>query len=187
MPNLLKSLPKRFIQFIEAQKMFFVATAAPDGRVNVSPKGLDTLRILSPNRIVWLSLSGSGNETAAHLREANRITMMFCAFEGEPLTVRVYGRASTYHPRDAEWAELISHFPKLGGSRQIYDVTVEAAQASCGSGVPFYEFKGPRGETELEPFYADMGEEGVKAFWTKKNLTSIDGRPTGIFEEGEGA
>ena len=82
-----------------------------------------------------------------------------------------------------EWPGLASHFPKLAGSRQIYDVTVEAAQASCGSGVPFFEYKGPRGETELEPFYAEMGEEGVKAYWAKKNRLSIDGRPTGIFEE----
>ena len=184
MAPLRDKLNKRFIQFIEEQKMFFVATAAPDGRVNLSPKGLDTLGVLSEKRIVWLSLSGSGNETAAHLREANRITMMFCAMEGQALILRVYGTAKTIHPRDAEWKELISLFPKLGGSRQIYDVEVEAIQTSCGTGVPFYEYEGPRGETELEPFYADMGEDGMQAYWTKKNVTSIDGKPTGIFEEG---
>lgn len=181
MANLPTKLTDRFIRFIESQHMFFVATAAPDGRVNLSPKGLDTLRVLSPTRIVWLSLSGSGNETAAHLMEANRITMMFCAFEGKALILRVYGRAATYHPRDSEWAELSGLFPKLAGSRQIYDVSVEAIQTSCGTGIPFYEYQGPRGETELEPFYDEMGADGLKAYWGRKNQLSIDGKPTGIF------
>lgn len=181
MPNLPNQLTERFIKFIQEQHMFFVATAAPDGRVNLSPKGLDTLRVLSPTRIVWLSLSGSGNETAAHLLEANRITMMFCAFESHHLILRVYGKAATYHPRDAQWAELSGLFPTLGGSRQIYDVTIDAIQTSCGSGIPYYDYRGPRGETELEPFYAKMGDEGVKAYWARKNQLSIDGKPTGIF------
>ncbi len=176
-------LTSRFIRFIEEQQMFFVATAAPDGRVNLSPKGLDTLRVLSPARIVWLSLSGSGNETAAHLRELNRITLMFCAFRGRPMILRVYGRAKTYHPRDGEWAELSSLFPKLAGSRQIYDVEIEAVQTSCGTGIPHYDYKGPRGETELEPFYANIGDDGVEAYWARKNQFSIDGKPTGIFEQ----
>lgn len=181
MANLQNQLTDRFITFIEDQHMFFVATAGPDGRVNLSPKGLDTLRVLSPTRIVWLSLSGSGNETAAHLLEANRITMMFCALEGKALILRVYGRAATYHPRDAEWADLSGLFPKLAGARQIYDVSVEALQTSCGTGIPFYEYRGPRGETELEPFYDKMGEEGVQAYWARKNQLSIDGKTTGIF------
>lgn len=182
--NLPDQLSDRFIRFIEEQHMFFVATAAPDGRVNLSPKGLDTLRVLSPTRIVWLSLSGSGNETAAHLREANRITMMFCAFSGRPMILRVYGSANTYHPRDEQWAELSGLFPQLAGSRQIYDVAIEAVQTSCGSGIPFYDHRGPRGETELEPFYAKMGEDGVEAYWARKNQVSIDGKPTGIFPAG---
>ncbi|NNF78135.1 MAG: pyridoxamine 5'-phosphate oxidase family protein [Rhizobiales bacterium] len=184
MPNFPNQLSDRFIQFIKQQHMFFVATAAPDGQVNLSPKGLDTLRVLSAERIVWLSLSGSGNETAAHLREANRITMMFCAFEGRPLILRVYGTAATYHPRDAQWAELIGLFPKLAGSRQIYDVSIKAIQTSCGSGIPYYDFRCPRGETELEPFYDKMGEDGVEAYWARKNQMSIDGKPTGIFPTG---
>ncbi len=183
-PNLKPELSDRFIRFIEDQHMFFVATAAPDGRVNLSPKALDTLRVLSPNRIVWLSLSGSGNETAAHLREANRITMMFCAFDGRPMILRVYGAAKTHHPRDEQWAELSGLFPKLAGARQVYDVTIEAVQTSCGSGVPFFDYRGPRGETELEPFYAKMGEDGVEAYWARKNQLSIDGKPTGIFPAG---
>ena len=161
--------------------MFFVATAAVDGRVNISPKGLDSLHVVSDKRIVWLSLSGSGNETAAHVQETNRITLMFCAFEGAALIVRVYGRAKVIHPRDSEWAELIELFPKMAGSRQIFDIEVEFTQASCGSGVPFYTFEGQRGESELVPFYERMGEDGVARYWEKKNQASIDGKPTHIF------
>ncbi len=174
-------LSEKFTEFIKAQKMFFVATAAPDGRVNTSPKGLDSLRILSNKRIVWLNLSGSGSETAAHVQELNRITLMFCAFEGDALIVRVYGTAKVIYPRDSEWAELSALFPTMAGSRQIFDLEIESVQASCGSGVPFYEFKGQRGESELVPFYAEMGEEGVQKYWKKKNEFSIDGKPTHIF------
>ncbi|MEM7028046.1 MAG: pyridoxamine 5'-phosphate oxidase family protein [Chloroflexota bacterium] len=178
----MKSLTNQLIRFIEAQKMFFVATAAPDGRVNVSPKGLDdTLKVLDNKRIVWLNLSGSGNETAAHIYEQNRITLMFCAFEGSAMILRIYGQANIIHPRDEAWPDLISLFPELPGSRQIFDITIESAQTSCGSGVPFYEFKGDRGLAELLPFYEDMGTDGVTAYWQKKNQTSIDGKPTHIF------
>jgi len=160
--------------------MFFVATAAPDGSVNLSPKGLDSLRILADDRIVWLSLSGSGNETAAHLREANRITMMFCAFQGDPLILRVYGTAKTLHPRDEDWPELLGLFPAMAGSRQIFDVTIDRVQTSCGTGVPVMSFQGQRGESELLPFYAEMGDAGVRDYWRRKNQKSIDGKSTGI-------
>jgi predicted pyridoxine 5'-phosphate oxidase superfamily flavin-nucleotide-binding protein len=113
--------------FIERQPMFFVATAAPEGRVNVSPKGADSLRILSDTRIQWLNLSGSGNETAGHVRLSDRMTLMFCAFEGDALILRVYGRAQVLYPRDAGWDEAAAQFPPMAGSRQIFDVTVEAA------------------------------------------------------------
>ena len=110
-------LTERYIDFIKAQSLFFVATAAADGRVNVSPKGMDTLRILGDDRIVWLNLSGSGNETAAHLAEHDRITLMFCALGGRALIVRVYGTAKVIHPRDLQWNELIDLFPAMAGSR----------------------------------------------------------------------
>jgi Pyridoxamine 5'-phosphate oxidase len=171
-----------FIKFIKAQHMFFVASATADGFVNVSPKGLDSLQILSNTRMIWLNLSGSGNETATHIQESSRITLMFCAFEGTALIVRVYGKAKVIHPRDKEWEELIGFFPKMAGSRQLFDIEIIGVQASCGSGVPFYEFKGQRGETELLPFYEAMGEAGVKNYWERKNLVSLDGKPTGIFE-----
>ena len=176
-----KRLSDKFIQFIEDQKMFFVATAAADGQVNVSPKGLDTLRVLSKDRIVWLNLSGSGNETAAHVKEVNRVTLMFCAFEGTALILRVYGTAKVIHPHDEAWEEFADMFEPMAGSRQIFDIAINRVQASCGSGVPFYEFKGHRGEQELLPFYADMGEAGVQKYWQKKNTVSIDGKPTYIF------
>ena len=176
-------LSERYVDFIKAQKLFFVATAAADGRVNVSPKGMDTLRVLDGDRIVWLSLSGSGNETAAHLAQHDRITTMFCAFAGRALILRVYGRGRVIHPRDPDWNELIGLFPKLAGSRQIFDIEVESAQQSCGSGIPKFELVEERGPGELLPFYEKMGEDGVRRFWEKKNQVSIDGKPTHIFED----
>ena len=151
-------LNERYVEFIRAQQLFFVATAAKDGRVNVSPKGMDTLRVLDDDRIVWLNLSGSGNETAAHLAEHDRITLMFCAFEGRALILRVYGRGRVVHPRDEDWDELIVLFPKLAGSRNIFDIKVESAAPSCGTGVPRYEMVEDRGPKELVPFYEKMGE-----------------------------
>ncbi len=170
-------------RFIERQKLFFVATAASAGRVNVSPKGMDALRIIDDNRIVWLNLTGSGNETAAHLRDVNRMTLMFCAFEGDALILRIYGSAKTIHPRDPDWDSTIALFPAMAGSRQIYDMTIDMVQTSCGTGVPIMEFKQDRGPDELLPYYADMGEDGVKDYWARKNAESIDGAPTGIFKD----
>lgn len=169
--------------FIEAQRLFFVATAAPTGRVNVSPKGLDSLRILGDDRIVWLNLSGSGNETAAHLREAPRMTLMFCAFEGEAKILRVYGAATTMHPGDAGWEAQAALFPTMAGSRQIFDLRIDLVQVSCGTGVPHFQFAGDRGEEELLPFYEKMGEEGVRDYWRRKNAKSIDGRDTGLIDD----
>ncbi|MEM7302980.1 MAG: pyridoxamine 5'-phosphate oxidase family protein [Pseudomonadota bacterium] len=169
--------------FIEKQPLFFVATADREGRVNLSPKGLETLRIEDDNRIVWLNLSGSGNETAAHVRATGRMTLMFCAFEGDPFILRVYGTAKVLHPRDAVWDDLASEFPQLAGSRQIFDLHVDLVQTSCGSGVPVMKFERSRGEEELVPFYDEMGPEGVKDYWRKKNVETVDGKPTGIFDD----
>lgn len=174
-------LNRTFKQFIRNQPVFFVATADTTGRVNVSPKGLDTLRIIDDNRIIWLSLSGSGNETSAHVQATGRMTLMFCAFEGNALILRVYGQARVVHPRDDDWADMIGHFPRLAGSRQIFDLKIDLVQTSCGSGVPVMEFCRSRGEEELEPFYAKMGEDGVVDYWRRKNTETIDGKPTGIF------
>ena len=168
--------------FIERQHVFFVATAAPDGRVNVSPKGMSTFRILGDTHIRWLNLSGSGNETAAHLRASNRMTLMFCAFEGNPMILRAYGQATTTHPRDAEWEEKVADFATLAGSRQIFDLRLDLVQTSCGSGVPVMRFVKNRGAEELVPYYEQMGLEGVIEYWKRRNTVSIDGMDTGIFD-----
>lgn len=179
-----KKLNKRLSGFIEDQKLFFVATAAADGRVNLSPKGMDTLRIVDETRIVWLNLSGSGNETAAHVRELPRMTLMFCAFEGRPFILRVYGTARVVHPYDAAWDDAASGFPAIAGSRQIFDLSVDLVQTSCGTGVPVMRFERDRADQELVPFYAEMGPDGVKDYWARKNVLSIDGRPTGVLVDG---
>jgi hypothetical protein len=183
MVNALSELRPHAQAFIARQKLFFVATAAPDGRVNVSPKGLETLKILAPDRIVWLSLTGSGNETAAHLLEMDRMTLMFCAFEGKPGILRVYGHARVVHPRDPDWAALYANFPPMAGARQIYDLAIDLVTTSCGTGIPVLTFEHDRGSADLLPFYQGMSNQEITDYWAKKNLTSIDGRPTGIFED----
>ncbi len=169
--------------FIEAQKLFFVATAAPDGRVNLSPKGLDTLRVLDEQTVVWLNGTGSGNETAAHLLDSPRMTLMFCAFEGNPLILRLYGEAEVYSPRDAAWGELVGLFPPLGGARQIFKLHVDLVQTSCGFGVPLYSYEGDR--ELMHTWAARKGEDGLEAYWREKNQLSLDGRPTHILAHTE--
>ncbi|MEM7496902.1 MAG: pyridoxamine 5'-phosphate oxidase family protein [Pseudomonadota bacterium] len=171
--------------FIERQPLFFVATAARDGRVNLSPKGMATLRIVDDRRIVWLNLSGSGNETAAHLADTDRMTLMWCAFEGPAMILRIYGRARTVHPHEPGWAEAVAPFPPMAGSRQVFDLGIELLQTSCGTGVPLMAFQASRGETELLPFYEEMGEDGVRDYWRRKNAVSLDGRPTGTVPAAE--
>ena len=168
------------IEFIEKQKIFFVGTAMSSGIVNVSPKGMDSFRVINPNRVMWLNVTGSGNETATHLQENDRITIMFCAFEGKPLILRLYGKAKVYHQRDKAWSEYIHLFPKLEGARQIIDIDVEIVQSSCGMAVPLMDFKDER--NELKAWAKKQGEEGLKEYWEKKNTISFDGHPTGIFE-----
>jgi hypothetical protein len=167
--------------FIEAQPVFFVATAASDGLVNLSPKGMDSLRVLSSNRVIWLNSTGSGNETAAHLLENPRMTVMFCAFERKPLILRLYGTAKAIHPRDGEWLELASLLPEIPGARQIFDLSVDTVQTSCGMAVPLMDFKAPR--EELNDHWRNQGDDGLEAYWKRKNLVSLDGKPTGLLED----
>ncbi|OYY70656.1 pyridoxamine 5'-phosphate oxidase family protein [Sphingomonas sp. 28-63-12] len=122
--------------FIARQPIFFVATAAEGARVNVSPKGMDVFRVLGPNRVAYLDLGGSGNETQAHLTADGRITIMFCAFDNPALILRLYGTGSYHVLGDADFDALASHFPKLPGTRQIFDITVDSLQTSCGWAVP---------------------------------------------------
>jgi len=173
-------LSEKQVEFITEQNMFFVGTATVDSRINVSPKGMDSLRVLSPTRVVWLSVTGSGNETSVHIQEDGRMTVMFCAFTGKPVILRLYGQAKVFHPYDSEWEELCSHFPPIPGARQIFDMRVELVQTSCGMGVPFYDYVEER---ELLTTWAmKKGEEGVSEYWKKKNQVSLDGKPTHIVE-----
>lgn len=176
------ALTPKQTEFINAQPMFFVATAAESGRVNVSPKGLDTLRIDGPQQIRWLNLTGSGNETAAHVAATGRMTLMFCSFTERPMILRVYGTARVIHPRDEGWAEAIADLPELAGSRQVFALDVDLVTTSCGTGVPIMSVDSIRADEELEPFYAEMSDDELTDYWGRKNTSSLDGLPTGIFE-----
>ena len=172
-------LTEKLQEFIKQQKIFFVATAAPDGRVNLSPKGMDSLRVMSPNKVVWLNLTGSGNETAAHLLESNRITVMFCALEGTPMILRLYGHAQTFHPRDSQWNTCAALFPSIPGTRQFIEMDIDLVQTSCGMGVPCFDYTGDR--QLLNEWAEKKGDAGLQQYWTDKNQASLDGKPTGIF------
>ena len=138
------------------------------------------MRVLSPNRIVWRNLSGSGNETAGHLAQINRITLMWCGFEKMPMIMRAYGTARTLHPRDAEFAALNGLFPASIGARQVYDVSIEMVQTSCGYAVPFMDFAGER--DVLTDWTDRKGPDGIAAYWKDKNQYTIDGAPTHILD-----
>ncbi len=167
--------------FIAEQQMFFVGTAAPEGRVNIAPKDAQALRILDANRIVWLNLTGAENETAAHLAESARMTLMWCSFDKKPMILRAYGNAEAIHPRDQAWSDLIGLFPIRHGSRQIIDLAVNFVLKSCGFGVPLYDFVAQRDTLRL--WEERKGEAGIHEHWANCNRTSIDGKPTGLLED----
>lgn len=170
--------------FIKAQPMFFVASAPldPNGHVNVSPKGLDTFRILTPKTVAYLDIFGSGVETMAHLRENGRIVLMFCAFQGVPKILRLHGRARAVEPHEPEFAALQAHFPLYVGTRAIIVVEVTRVSDSCGYGVPLLQFEAER--TELPAWCRKRGSEGLKIYRKEKNRQSIDGLP-GVTEQVE--
>lgn len=174
------SISEKHQSFIEAQKVFFVATAGEDGRINLSPKGLDSLRVLDSNRVIWLNLTGSGNETAAQLKLVNRMTIMLCAFEGNPLIMRLYGTARAIHKQDVDWDDYYKHFEVSRGARQIFEMTVDSLQTSCGFAVPLMEYAEDR--TILNEWVDKKSDEEIKEYWRLKNEESIDGKPTGIFD-----
>lgn len=164
--------------FIERQKVLFTGTAAAEGRVNVSPKGLDALRVLDADRVAYLDLTGSGNEAAAHLRADGRMTLMFCAFDGPSLILRLYGRGRALARGTSAYAALL---PLWGeeplGARQIVLVEVDLVQTSCGFAVPRYDFRGDR--PNLARWAEAQGEEGLEAYRRERNARSLDGLPTG--------
>lgn len=165
-------------KFIAAQPMFFVGTAAPDGRVNISPKGMDSLRVMGPNSILWLNITGSGNETAAHLREHTRMTLMWCAFSGPPMILRCYGQARAVHVGDPDWDSLASHFAAHRSARQVFEMQVDLVQNSCGYVVPLME---PAGERDtMDKWVAAKSDDDIRQYWADRNAISIDGKPTGM-------
>ncbi len=174
MADFFDELTDKHVAFVEKQPMFFVATAASDGRINLSPKGYDSFRILSPSRVAYLDLGGSGNETHAHLAADGRITIMFCAFENPALIFRIYGRGVTVLPQDEGWEDLAAHFEILPGTRQIFDIAVECVQTSCGWGVPIMEHSKDRATLQKAHKQSDAPE------WLDKmaeRTESIDGLP----------
>jgi hypothetical protein len=176
-------ITKEIQAFILAQPLFFVATAAlsPQGHVNLSPKGLDTFRVLSPARVAYLDLTGSGNETAAHLLENRRITFMFCAFEGPPKILRLYGTGRTVQRTEAEWVDLAALFPQMTGVRQIIVADITRVQTSCGFAVPRMDLLEER--QTLTEWAEKKGPEGLVEYRRKKNARSIDGLPAPGFRE----
>jgi hypothetical protein len=176
MGKLYPDIDDRLRAFIEAQHLFFVATAplGAVGHVNLSPKGLDSFRIVGPREVAYLDHVGSGAETIAHLRENGRIVVMLCAFEGAPRIVRLHGRGRVLEPQDAGFAALRERFAP-GPARALIAVDVERISDSCGYGVPLYEYVGER--TQLEAWSDRKGGEGLLAYQQKHNARSIDGLP----------
>ena len=174
MAQFFAQLSDQHIAFVERQPVFFVATAAADARINLSPKGMDCFRILSPTRVAYLDVAGSGNETHAHLIADGRITIMFCAFDNPALIFRIYGRGRPVLPQDAGWADLAAHFTLVPGTRQIFVVDIDQVQTSCGWGVPHMTFDRER-ET-LSKYHRQHGEEARQAKYAVRTH-SIDGLP----------
>ena len=161
--------------FIAKQPVFFVATAAEGARINLSPKGMDSFRVLGPKRVAYLDYGGSGNETNAHLAADGRITIMFCAFENPALILRIYGRGRPVLPQEAEWDALAAHFTMMPGTRQIFDIAVDSVQTSCGWGVPVMQMERERETLKKAHRQSDPAKWEAKV---AKRTRSIDGLPT---------
>jgi hypothetical protein len=177
MSEFFTAIDDRHRAFIEKQPLFFVATAAEGTRVNLSPKGMDVFRVLGPNRVAYLDLGGSGNETQAHLAADGRITIMFCAFDNPALILRLYGRGTFIGVDDPGFDDMLVHFPKLPGMRQIFDVTVDSLQTSCGWAVPRMTFE--RERDTLVRFHAQQAPDERLAKIATRNK-SIDGLPVTV-------
>lgn len=167
-------IPDALQRFIQKQKVFFVATAPKEGFINLSPKGLDSFYIQDPKTIYWLNLTGSGNETEAHLQEDTRMTIMFNSFDKEPLILRLYGTARSIHSDAPEFDKLLKAFGESRGARQIIELKIELLQTSCGFGVPLMEFKGER--PTLSEWANRKGEEGVLDYQKANNAVSLNGK-----------
>ena len=175
-----EALDDKLIAFIQAQPMFFIASATAEGRINLSPKGLDTFRVLGPRLCAYLDLTGSGAETAAHALAGGRATLMFCSFAHDPLILRLFGRTRCGGPGGALWREHAGRFGAFAGARQIVVFDVDSVQTACGFGVPLMTFEAQR--STLTDAWAAMGEDGVVEYQRSENRVSIDGLPTGFGE-----
>ncbi len=175
------ALSNDHIEFIEQQLLFFVGTAAEHGSINVSPKGMDTLRVVDANRLVWLNLTGSGNETAAHVLQNDRMTIMFASFSKQPLILRLYGHATVVHPRDSQWSNHLELFDHQPGARQFFEMQIDMVQTSCGFAVPLYDLVSER--PTLTKWAKTRGDEGISDYWAERNRLSLDGTPTGILPD----
>ena len=180
MGKVFPEIDERNAEWIRKQKMFFVATAPAggDGFVNLSPKGLDTFAILDPTTVAYLDFTGSGVETIAHLRENGRIVFMFCAFEGPPRILRLYGRGEALEPGDAGFDELAARFPAQASRRAIVRVRVHRIADSCGYGVPLYDFVSQR--KQMTEWAERKGPDGLSDYKAQKNARSLDGLPSGL-------
>ncbi len=164
-------------RFVEAQRMFFVATApaGEGGHVNLSPKGYDTFRVIDDDTVAYLDLTGSGAETIAHLRENGRITLLFCAFEGKPNLVRLYGRGEVVTVDDDGFAALAATFPPAAGARAVIVVHLERVSTSCGYSVPFYRYEAER--PTLDEWAHRKSDQALDTYRARNNAASIDGLP----------
>jgi Pyridoxamine 5'-phosphate oxidase len=178
MAKFYNELDESLREFIDRQQIFFTATAPIEGRINLSPKGMDTFRCLDHQRVAYLDLTGSGNETSAHLHQTDRITLMFCSFDEQPLILRIYGKGEVLRPHHPQWSTVWQqgNFKDYPGQRQIIVINIESVQTSCGFGVPM--FTDHRERPTLEDWAAKKGEVGVQEYQTQKNQISIDGLPT---------
>jgi hypothetical protein len=186
MGKVYESLDEKLGEFIGKQHVFFVGTApdAIEDHLNLSPKGLDSFRILGPKTVAYLDLTGSGIETIAHLRQNGRITIMFCAFEGRPLILRLYGRGRVVEPGDPEWERLAAMFPDYPGVRALVIVDLQRIADSCGFAVPRYEYVGER--PQLIDYAVKLGADGLRRYRSQKNRASIDdidGLPSAMVED----
>jgi hypothetical protein len=177
MGKVFEAIDERMREWLQAQRMFFVASAplAGDGLVNLSPKGLDSFAVLGPRRVAYLDLTGSGIETVAHLRENGRITLLFCAFEGPPRLVRFYGRGEAVLPGAADFEELAARFPHYPSTRAVIRIDVTRIADSCGYGVPLYVYQGER--SQIRDWAASKGGTGMRAYRAANNARSLDGLP----------
>ena len=178
------SLNRQQREFIARQHMFFTASAAAGSRINISPRSTDMLRVLGDNAIVYLDRTGSGNETAAHLKADGRLTIMLCAVEGPPLILRLYGRGRVLRRGGEDYTALLAaHYADTEplGARQMIRLDFDLVKTSCGYGVPLFEYREER-ET-MDKWALSKGEDGIEAYWQEKNLVSMDGLPTGMGED----